>query len=130
MLLKCRMQARAEGVDIVRATMLCVSHALTVCVGGVGIYPSQPAHAAHMLDMMSDDWTISWEEVPHSTSAALFRSLTSVRQIMRMVVFQRTLPNGSFVRHYLLLNNIATFIRLVNLCSSIKMYVYTNALPA
>lgn len=60
---------------------------------------------------------------------SLHRSRAYDAQVSRMIVFQRTLPGGAFVRQCLIVNDRATFLVLVSVCTSIKLYACAGTMP-
>lgn len=46
-----------------------------------------------------------------------------------MIAFQRTFPDGTYIRQCILVPDRSAFLILSSVCASIKMYTYYGAMP-
>ncbi|KAL1942463.1 hypothetical protein VTO73DRAFT_6065 [Trametes versicolor] len=73
----------------------------------LGIYPEHPQET-QTIDLMSFDWTISWDEIP------------------AMITIQRRRVTAGFAQYCLIVPNHDDFLRLVSTCASIRMLLYSG----
>ncbi|KAI9062916.1 hypothetical protein FKP32DRAFT_1573156, partial [Trametes sanguinea] len=74
----------------------------------LGLYPQVNLQRPQMIYLTSDDWSMQWIEA------------------IRLIMFYRSDEQGQSIRYCVMVNDQEQFVRLVYLCSNIRMCLYSG----